>query len=176
MTILIHLFLGWLIADFLSGFVHWVEDRLLPEGLPILDDLVVQPNILHHEKPNIFLLHNIWQRNWTAWLVVILVAIPWYLIFGFGWIFLGALLGGFAASEVHARAHFGYDNPEFIRVLQRIGFIQSPAEHARHHRGNHDRCYCVLTNYCNPVLDAFDLWSALEFLLSKMGMQIKEGR
>ena len=45
------LIVGWLIADLVGGFVHWIEDRVLTERVPLLGRHVVAPNRRHHAEP-----------------------------------------------------------------------------------------------------------------------------
>jgi ubiquitin-conjugating enzyme E2 variant len=40
--------------------------------------------------------------------------------------------------------------------------MQRPVEHARHHAGDKNTAYCVLTPFVNPVLDALGFWRAIE--------------
>src|SRR3546814_9004857 len=50
---------GWLVADFLSGIIHWIEDRVLWVGMPLISKSVVEPNRLHHRDPDAFLAQSI---------------------------------------------------------------------------------------------------------------------
>ena len=43
-----------LLADFVSGFMHWLEDKLGEPDTPIIGKWIVQPNILHHHNPTAF--------------------------------------------------------------------------------------------------------------------------
>jgi hypothetical protein len=40
--------------------------------------------------------------------------------------------------------------------------VLPPAHHARHHRGGHDRAYCIATGWSNGVLDRLELPARLE--------------
>src|SRR3546814_7129948 len=61
---------GWLVADFLSGIIHWIEDRVLWVGMLLISKSVVEPNRLHHRDPDAFLAQSIGARNSTAWAAV----------------------------------------------------------------------------------------------------------
>jgi ubiquitin-conjugating enzyme E2 variant len=158
------LFIGWLCADLLGGFAHWLEDRVLPNDLPLIGPLIVEPNRLHHAHPMAFAAGNFLARNGTTWLAVGGVASAWLVLFGFSVVFVGAALGGAVSSMVHYWTHVAPKPGHPLRVLQDMGLIQSVAQHAQHHMPPSDRRYCPLTNFCNPVLDTVGAWGALERL------------
>lgn len=168
------LLMGWLIADFISGLLHWIEDRLLWVGMPLLSEAIVEPNRLHHSDPMAFVASGFWERNWTTWAVAVPIAALWLWWFDFSLILLGAFLAGLVVNEVHALAHRG-NLPAPLRVLQQVGLIQSPTHHNGHHRGDHDRRYCILTDYCNPLLDTIGFWSGLEWMLTAIRLEPNRG-
>ena len=67
--LVVQLLLGWLLADFLSGVLHWIEDRFGRgrEHWPVLGQLIFAPNLLHHADPTDFLRASFVGRNWTTW-------------------------------------------------------------------------------------------------------------
>lgn len=174
-SIAAQLLLGWLIADFLSGFVHWLEDRILWVGMPLISKSVVEPNRLHHVDPEAFLSQSLLARNSTTWAAVAAVALLWLGLAGFSWIFFGALLGGLAVSEVHVRAHRRVPRASLYRALTDIGIIQSTTHHWGHHAGAMDSRYCVLTDWLNPLLDRARLWARLESGLEAIGFAPNRG-
>jgi ubiquitin-conjugating enzyme E2 variant len=161
-SFIVQIALGWLLADFLSGLLHWVEDRFGRADMPLLGKHVFLPNLLHHQRPTAFLEFGFIGRNWTTWLAASLVALPLLLIFGPATWLLTAWLGGMMTNEVHAWAHRKTLAPRWALPLQRIGVIQSPAGHARHHVPPHVRGYCILTDWLNPVLDRTRFWTLIE--------------
>jgi ubiquitin-conjugating enzyme E2 variant len=42
-----------LLADFLSGLAHWLEDSYFTPATPLLGPTIAR-NILHHERPEVF--------------------------------------------------------------------------------------------------------------------------
>jgi Lipid desaturase domain len=173
--IALQLLLGWLIADLISGFLHWLEDRVLWVGMPLISKSVVEPNRLHHDKPYAFLSGSFLSRNGTTWMAIGIVAAAWFVLFGFSYIWLGAICGGLVVSEVHALAHRYKNYPAIFKVLQEIGLIQSSAHHSGHHRRDHDQRYCILTNWINPWLDWIGVWSAMEWILTTIGLEPNRG-
>jgi ubiquitin-conjugating enzyme E2 variant len=156
---------GWLIADLLGGLVHWLEDRVLTEDMPILGLYVVAPNRRHHADPLAFTAGGIVARNGTTWGAAGLASLIWLLVAGPSLIWAAATLGGMVTSIVHFYTHRVPAAGTGLRALQDIGLIQSARQHAQHHRPPADRRYCVLTDWLNPLLDQFGLWTKLERLL-----------
>lgn len=155
-----------LLADFVSGFFHWLEDAYGNPNWPITGRLVTQPNILHHHDPRYFTRHNWFQSSWDLLcLGASILMIAWVsgvLTWQVGlFVFLGV-----NANEVHKWAHrTPSENGPVISFLQRIRVIQSPRHHAGHHTDPKNSHYCVLTNFLNPLLDAIGFWAGLESIV-----------
>lgn len=174
-SILAQLLIGWLLADFLSGLVHWIEDRLLWVGMPLLSRSIVEPNRLHHRDPQAFLYQSVLARNSTTWAAVLAIALPWLLLTGFSWVWLGAIAGGLAVTEVHVRTHRAIVRTSWYRALQDIGIVQSRAHHVGHHAEPMNSRYCILTDWLNPLLDRAGLWARLECGLEAIGLKPNRG-
>lgn len=179
MDILGQLLIGWLIADFLAGFVHWWEDRVGNVSIPLIGPWVVAPNRLHHVDAMAFMKKSLLVRNWTALPVVALLSSLWCVLFGPSFVWFAATLGGALAIEIHYQAHLPTTTPArlrwVLRILWDIGIVQSPAEHNIHHTDPSDRVYCPLTNWLNPILDALHFWAALEVMLTLVGLAPNKG-
>lgn len=169
------LVLGWLIADLLSGVGHWWEDRVGRADLPLVGPAVIAPNRRHHIEPLAFLESGVVERNLALWVLVGIVSGLWAWLGGFSPMWAAATIGGLAVNEVHAWAHRPAAAPGFVRVLQQTGLLQSPPHHAAHHRGDHDRRYCILTDWLNPVLDALRVWARLEAAMARVGLEPNRG-
>jgi hypothetical protein len=58
-------FLGLvMLADFLAGVVHWLEDAYGTEDTPVVGPLVIRPNIVHHHFPRFFTRLTWWESSW----------------------------------------------------------------------------------------------------------------
>lgn len=165
---------GWLLADFLSGIVHWMEDRYGREDWPLLGKHVVAPNRLHHAAPLAFTRAPFMVRNGTTMIAALALAgglaagllalfgqLPWPV-----WLALAvATIGGCLGNQVHYWAHLPRRAPAIVRAAQAIGLCQSRSQHSQHHAVPHLTRYCVLTDWLNPVLDRIRFWRMLERLL-----------
>ena len=156
---------GWLLADLIGGLFHWMEDRLGSPQWPVIGHHVIEPNRLHHRKPMAFTRTGFLSRNWTTWLAVTVIAAPLFIIVGAAPWLVAATIGGAMSNQVHYWAHMPSRAPRPVRFLQDVGLLQSGMHHQLHHAPPHDRYYCVLTDWLNPLLDRLQLWRALERLV-----------
>lgn len=158
-----------LVADFVSGFFHWLEDAYGKEDWPVTGKLITQPNILHHHNPAYFTKHS-WFKS--ADVLIVLGALILAVAFGIGalnWMVIIVVCLGVNANEMHKWAHrSSKENGWLITLLQKKGIIQSPLHHSHHHSGSKNTHYCVITNYINPVLDVVGFWNLLEKVIFKV--------
>lgn len=158
-----------LVADFITGLVHWWEDSYGVPTWPVLGRLIVEPNIDHHLRPGIIgSMTTFFSRNWQTVVPAVLVALAlWHFVGMTTWpLALTFILAAFG-NEVHAWNHRRRSNP-IIRLLQDAAIIQTPQQHARHHRPPFDVYYCTLTNVMNAVLEAVQFWRGLEWCVWKL--------
>jgi ubiquitin-conjugating enzyme E2 variant len=157
----------WLLADFVSGVVHWAEDSYGSESTPVIGRWVVAPNLLHHRSPLAFVQRSWIASSWDLALVGVVVVAGAVIAGALTWhVGLFVLLGA-NANQVHKWNHMRRSSlPGAIRVLQRLRLLQSSSHHAGHHRGTKDSHYCVLTDFLNPLLDRVGWWRMLEKLLA----------
>jgi plasmanylethanolamine desaturase len=52
--------------------------------------------------------------------------------------------------------------------LQRAYVLQTPRHHGRHHQGEKNSHYCVVTNFLNPLLEEVGFWRRLETGVEKL--------
>lgn len=152
-----------LLVDLASGFLHWLEDGYGRAEWPITGALITRPNILHHHNPTAFTSQT-WLRSADVLLVIggTIIAVAWVLDL-LTWQLLLFTAIGVNANEFHKWAHIpAARRHPIVRVLQRYHVLQTPQHHAKHHMGNKDSAYCVVTNLVNPGLDAIGFWRGLE--------------
>jgi len=161
MDLLLFIATAWLAADFVTGAVHWWEDRYGDPEWPIIGPHVVAPNITHHRSPRAFLAGNLFERNWTAAAPALLLAAA-FARSGWWWLATVAAMAA-TANEVHAWSHQRCSRP--IRGLQLLGVLCSQEDHARHHEEPFNRDFCVMSGWLNPLLSAVGFWRQLEAFL-----------
>jgi len=162
MFIVIKSFLVVLFADFVSGFFHWLEDVYAKPGMPFIHQIAVN-NELHHTKPRAFLQNNWWQSSWDVAIASsLLVMAAWWAGILSWEIVLFAVLSA-NANQIHKWTHQNSkEKPAVISWLQQHKIIQTPREHAKHHSGEKNSHYCVMTNVLNPLLEKVSFWRHLE--------------
>jgi len=165
MKITIEILLTLLAVDFVSGFVHWLEDTYWTEDTPLVGNWIARPNILHHRDGMAFLKNSWLRSSWDLLLLGGIVVAVAKLLGVLDWhVWLFAIVGG-NSNQIHKWAHMRRSAvPAPIRFLQRIHILQSPAGHAKHHVNDGTGHYCVVTDLLNPLLDGTGFWKALQWL------------
>lgn len=175
----IKVLLAWLLADFITGLVHWFEDKYLDSSKFAIIDDIAKNNDIHHEKPTAMLISSAWsnikQSAYVAWPIAFLLFLlnaPFVIWLGVAFSSLGNL--------IHRWAHTPAKQLNLaIRIMQKTGLFISYREHDLHHRSMLKLIpkylagykYCTMTNYMNPLLDNIKFWDTLESSLSKIGIK-----
>lgn len=172
--ILINILAAWLVADFISGLVHWFEDRYLDETTSIGRD-----NTLHHNDPRAMTRIPYWQNVDSSLAYGIPLAIVLWIA-GAHQIFILSMFFACFANLVHRFAHEKKSaTPEIVKLLQSTGLMISPRAHAPHHsergilipKSQAKDKYCAMTSWMNPLLDKIGLWHKLELCLGFCGVK-----
>lgn len=155
----------FLAADFLTGFFHWLEDTYCLEGLPIVGNLICEPNIEHHLDPNLMVRTGTFiSRNWISWSLAASVAgLVWLVGWGTWPVYLTLGLCSFG-NEVHRWNHMNQANA-FAEFLKDAGLVQSRKQHSMHHKPPFVTNYCILGSLSNAVLERLRFWRNLESLV-----------
>ncbi len=153
---------GVLLADFLSGLAHWIEDSYFTPDTPLLGHTIAK-NVQHHLQPALFVANPWFITIRSSLVCAVLVGVPLWAVDSLAW-WSGIGLGmAVFANQVHKWAHMPSAYlPEPVRWLHQLGVLQTPEHHAVHHAGRKDSRYCVVTNIVNPVLDTLRFWRFLE--------------
>lgn len=155
-------------ADFLAGLVHWAEDAYARPGLPLVDK-IARENLEHHARPRAFVkkswLSSSWDLLMLGTLILGTAALTHHLN---SWLVLFVVLT-VNANQIHKWAHSNrQETPRFIRNLQQWQILQGPRQHGKHHAGERNSHYCVITNYLNPVLESVGFWNRLEAVILRV--------
>ena len=157
-----------LVADFVGGFVHWLEDAYIREDTPLIGKWVARPNIVHHHYPRYMTRHNWWQASRELVILAALLVIGAWAVGLLCWqVWLFAILAA-NANVFHKWEHrTRKENGPIISFLQDIKLLQNAKHHARHHTDPKNSHYCTTTNILNPVLDGIRFWAGLEWTLAQ---------
>jgi plasmanylethanolamine desaturase len=158
-----------LVADFLSGLFHWLEDAYGRENWPITGRLITQPNILHHQEARYFTRYSWFESSWILLCLGLFVLVIAWLCGALTWQVWLVVILGVNANQVHKWAHrTPKENGPLISLLQRVGLVQTARHHAHHHTDPKNSHYCVLTNVVNPLVDGARLWDGFEWVIRRV--------
>lgn len=165
---MITIIICFLIADFITGLIHWIEDTyatpswLLNIGID---------NINHHKHPQwMVTMGNFLSRNLITFsisaiifIITIILHLPFYPC-------LFIAIFGALGNEVHSWNHRS-KNIAIIEFLQDTAIIQTRHQHSMHHKKPYNKAYCTLGNINNAILDRIRFWRILEYILSIFGIK-----
>jgi len=166
--------LGYVLADLLSGLVHWLFDTWWTERTPLVGRSFVRPFREHHTDPASITRHDWVETNGNNCLGSLPLLIGAYFVptTGFAGLFLVSLMlsvarGLLATNQFHKWAHDA--NPGgVVKTLQRWHLIL-PADHHRvHHESPHDTHYCITTGWLNPLLSATGAFRRIERIVQRV--------
>jgi len=174
--VLIALILGYVAADFFSGFVHWLGDTWGSPDVPILGAAVIRPFREHHVDQMAITRHDFVETNGANCLISLPVAAASLLLpvegdqaVGlFAATFFGSLiLWVFGTNQFHKWAHLARP-PSWIATLQRWHLILPPDHHAVHHTAPFSQYYCITVGWWNWPLAKMRFFPMLEQLVTSV--------
>lgn len=164
---------GMLIADFLSGMIHWSADTWGSESMPVIGKRLLHPFRVHHINPSDFLRRKFIDTNGdVAFLAIpVLLAamrIPLTTACSVSSaVFVASFCAvGLMTNQIHQWAHMRRA-PTAVRWLQQLGIILSHEAHEKHHRPPYVQNYCIATGWCNRPLQMIRFFSNLERLITR---------
>jgi len=179
MLTIIQILLLILLADFITGHIHWWEDAYGNPNWKFLKvgELIVFPNLEHHKNPRKLVKSTFWGRVKISFFVALAVLILIFLFFGsLNWQTIFCLLYCSLGNELHAITHkTDKENGKLICFIQKTGLIQSRKMHGLHHTSPYNINYCVMTNYLNPILNMVKYFETLELIISFLGIKPLRG-
>ncbi|MEK7632321.1 MAG: fatty acid desaturase CarF family protein [Patescibacteria group bacterium] len=175
--------IGYILADFLSGFVHFLGDTFGSETTPIIGAAFVQPFRKHHTDPEDITKHGFVETNGHNCLVSIPVMIIMaHVLVKYAVVSVAAgfafatsyflILGVFLTNQFHKWAHMKH-TPAPIRFLQRSRLILSPAHHKIHHTSPYTRYFCITTGWLNFTLDRLLFFPIAKFTIRRIPFMLK---
>ncbi len=157
-------------TDFMSGVLHWLQDRYIHRHWPGLGPAVVDPSIIHHIHARAFVESGFWPRNMASLVVGGLLLVLFWATGALTWFTTTfALASIILPTETHVWAHrTERENGPAVAWLQRRGIVQSFAHHRQHHSGREITHYCAMSNFVNPVLERINFWRGCEAVIFEL--------
>lgn len=153
-----------LLADFVTGLVHWLEDSYWSPKTPILGKWIVEPNLAHHQNGQAFLQKSWLESSWDLLIVGMITILLAYLMNCLTWEVWLFVIISVNANQIHKWAHITRDKnkPKLVSLFQKLYILQRTTHHGQHHRKPNNSHYCTVTNALNPILDKIHFWRGLE--------------
>lgn len=166
--------LGYVLADFVSGFVHFLGDTFWSEKTPLIGKTFIYPFREHHTDQLAITRHNFFVTNGNNCLVSlpVMLLMHMYLFtyaqtsFAFAFLFATLfflVLSVFATNQIHKWAHMKKP-PFLVKLLQKAHLILNPKHHAIHHAAPHTKYFCITTGWLNPVIEKLYLFKGIRKL------------
>lgn len=167
--------IGYVLADVISGVVHWFCDTFFHEDTPLIGAAFIHPFREHHLDPLAITRHGFFEVNGNNCLALLplVVAVlflgeaheggPVPALFAQSTV-LAFALATFATNQFHKWAH--QPRPAAaVRWLQASGLILSPVHHRLHHAGPYRQAYCITAGWLDPLLDRLRVFERIEHLV-----------
>eukprot|EP00755_Sulcionema_specki_P001766 Sspe_Gene.117464::Locus_108667_Transcript_1_3_Confidence_0.500_Length_931::g.117464::m.117464/K20656/TMEM189; transmembrane protein 189 len=177
-TLIMSIFAGVLVSDFMSGLVHWGADTWGSINTPVLGTFI-RSFREHHVDAMAMCNHDFIETNGDnhliclpclAWLTAVPISLEGSFVCpgSYAWFVYCLVLTLFVAytNQTHKLAHQIRPHP-VARLLQNCHIILTRQGHAIHHQGLHDKHYCITVGWLNPALDAIDFWRKLEWAIER---------
>lgn len=164
--------LGYLAADFVSGFVHWMADTWGSTTMPLLGKAFIRPFREHHVDEKAITRHDFIETNGNNCAISIPVGVMCVTMphTSSAWVFLSAFLGSMifwvmATNQFHKWSHLD-EPPPVIAFFQRVHLILPPAHHHIHHTAPYNKYYCITVGWLNKPLMMIAFFPTLERLVT----------
>lgn len=163
---------GFLAADFISGFVHWMADTWGRLDMPVVGKALLRPFREHHVDPKAITRHDFVETNglncWISlpgiWLVALVGPIGPWSFFGLATM-LFTVLFILLTNQAHKWAHMDVA-PPFVAMLQRWHLLLPPDHHNVHHTSPFNKYYCITVGWLNRPLYYLRFFQTLERVIT----------
>jgi ubiquitin-conjugating enzyme E2 variant len=163
---------GFVLADFVSGFVHWAADTWGTLEWPIIGKALIRPFREHHVDQKEITRHDFVETNGNNCFISIAPAagaacLPQDTAFMF---FLSAMtfalcLAIFGTNQFHKWSHMD-EPPRAVALLQRANLVLPPDHHSIHHTPPYAKYYCITVGWLNEALYRVRFFQVLERVIT----------
>ena len=166
---------GYLLADLLSGIVHFLADNFGTPETPFVGQGFVLPFRQHHVDPLGITRHGFFIANGNNALVClpVLVAVALFVPitsstvgYAAGVFTFVMLTAVFLTNQTHKWAHMDVV-PTPVRWLQNAGIILSKQHHDIHHVRPYNTHYCITVGAWNSLFERFGVFDRCERLIRR---------
>ena len=172
---------AWILADFVSGLIHWFADTYGADDTPLFGPWLIKPFRQHHQYARDICTHNLVLTigNSCTGAAPLQVGLLYLLLSdedvsitsaALAFVFNLFTMAMVATNVLHKWAHAEKTN-WLISRLQRSRVFLSPAHHNLHHTKPFDSHYCITNGWLNPLLERIRFFRTLEATLSAIGIK-----
>ncbi|MBX3188134.1 MAG: fatty acid desaturase family protein [Labilithrix sp.] len=169
--------LGILLADFLSGLIHWAFDTWGSVDTPLFGRLAIRTFRHHHVDATAITRHDFVETNGHNFGLAFPFALSGALYLDpetatlfdvfVGMALISTVVFVSSTSQVHKWAHMK-SPPRLVQLLQRARLVLSPEHHALHHSAPYNKNYCITVGWMNGVLRVLRFFETLERVISSL--------
>src|SRR3990167_8069024 len=94
-----------LLVDFITGFVHWLEDSYWAPETPLIGKWLIVPNLEHHQNGQAFLQKSWWESSWDLFLIGTIIIVTALLLHQLNWALCIFALLIMNANQIHKWSH-----------------------------------------------------------------------
>jgi plasmanylethanolamine desaturase len=172
--IIVGVLVGYLIADFASGLVHWGMDTWFSENVFGRAIAIARE---HHTHPQHVLAYGFMEHatlgsapsavfiGFAAFITASCVISPLSYFFMIVWLITSTCL--FFGTSFHNLGHRRAKSA-FVRFVQKMHLIISPKHHWVHHSDGQVIRYCVINGWANYLCDRLHVWRGLEWFVQML--------
>ncbi|KAH7546690.1 hypothetical protein FEM48_Zijuj01G0228400 [Ziziphus jujuba var. spinosa] len=168
-------FIGYVLADLVSGFYHWGIDNYGTTSTPFFGPQIKAFQV-HHKLPLAITRLQFANNLHALARAMAFTLLPFNLfcddstVLGFVGVCSGCIM---FTQQIHAWAHGPKTRlPPLVVALQDLGLLISRSQHAPHHRPPYNNNYCVVNGVWNEFLDKHKVFEALELVVFlKLGVR-----
>lgn len=162
-------YVGYVLADLLSGVYHWGIDNYGDASTPVFGSQI-EGFQGHHKWPWIITRRQFANNLHALARNVTITVIPLEflcnndpILQGFISICAGCIM---FSQQFHAWSHGTKSKlPPLVVSLQDAGVLVSRSQHSAHHRPPYNKNYCIVSGVCNEFLDKNKVFEALEMVI-----------
>ena len=166
---------GFIMADWVSGFVHWLGDTWGRTDMPILGAALIRPFREHHVDQKAITRHDYVETNGSNCMISVPVAAmmfamplhrdsDWYWLQMFVMASNGSMIFWvMMTNQFHKWAHSEEsERPAWATWAQRLHLILPPDHHRIHHAAPFAKYYCITTGWLNWPLNKLHFYRIME--------------
>jgi hypothetical protein len=165
---------GFVMADFVSGVVHWLADTWGSPDMRLIGQALIRPFREHHVDQKEITRHDFIETNGNNCFISVVPAICGALVplTGPRNVFIATTIFSVTlwvlfTNQFHKWAHLDAP-PRWVEVLQRLNLVLPRDHHAVHHTAPFAKYYCITVGWLNEPLHRLRFFQTLEWIITAM--------